>query len=110
MSPEQGSGREVTPSADRYSLAVILYEMLVGELPFTADTPVAVLLKHLSDPPPPLHLRAPDLPSALDKVLDRALAKRPEERYPSGAALVQAVEQAWGLDLPSPPGASGGSP
>jgi tRNA A-37 threonylcarbamoyl transferase component Bud32 len=100
MAPEQGSGREITPSADLYSLAVILYEMLVGELPFTADTPVAVLLKHLSDTPPPLHLRAPDLPPALDKVLDRALAKKPEERYPSGAALVQAVEQACGLGAP----------
>jgi serine/threonine-protein kinase len=76
---------------------VILYEMLVGELPFTADTPVAVLLQHISAPPPPIHLRAPDLPPALDKVLDRALAKKPEERYPSGAALVEAVQQAWGL-------------
>ncbi len=97
MAPEQGSGQEVTCSADLYSLAVILYEMLVGELPFTADTPVAVLLKHISAPPPPIHLRAPDLPPALDKVLDRALAKKPEERYPSGAALVEAVQQAWGL-------------
>ena len=97
MAPEQGSGQEVTCSADLYSLAVILYEMLVGELPFTADTPVAVLLQHISATPPPIHLRAPDLPPALDKVLDRALAKKPEERYPTGAALVQAVQQAWGL-------------
>jgi len=97
MAPEQGSGQEVTCSADLYSLAVILYEMLVGELPFTADTPVAVLLQHISAAPPSIHLRAPDLPPALDKVLERALAKKPEERYPSGAALVQAVEQAWGL-------------
>jgi serine/threonine protein kinase len=71
--------------------------MLAGELPFTADTPVAVLLKHMSDTPPPLHLRALDLPPALDKVLARALAKRPEERFPTGAALVRAVEQAWGM-------------
>jgi tRNA A-37 threonylcarbamoyl transferase component Bud32 len=95
MAPEQGNGGEVTCSADLYSLGVILYEMLAGELPFTADTPVAVLLKHMSDTPPPLRLRALDLPPALDQVLARALAKRPEERFPTGAALVQAVEQAW---------------
>jgi serine/threonine protein kinase len=97
MAPEQGSGGTVTRSADLYSLAVILYEMLVGELPFTADTPVAVLLKHISDRPPSARLRVPNLPPAVDQVLERALAKKPEDRYPSGAALVQALEQAWNL-------------
>ena len=96
MAPEQGSGGTVTCSADLYSLGVILYEMLSGELPFTGDTPVAVLLKHISDTPPPLHLRVPDIPPALDKVLEKALAKKPQDRYPNGAALVHAVEQAWG--------------
>ena len=103
MAPEQGSGGEVTPSADLYSLAVILYELLTGELPFTADTPVAVVLKHISDVPPSVRLRAPDLPPAMDKVLKKALAKHPEERYPNGAALVEAVEEAWGLDAPTWP-------
>ncbi|MBN1661172.1 MAG: serine/threonine protein kinase, partial [Anaerolineae bacterium] len=95
MAPEQGSGSPVTPQADLYSLAVILYEMLTGDLPFTADTPVAVLLKHIADTPPPIHLRAPGLPANLDRVLGRALAKKPEDRYPDGAALVDAVEAAW---------------
>ncbi|HSJ58856.1 MAG TPA: serine/threonine-protein kinase, partial [Anaerolineae bacterium] len=95
MAPEQGSGSPVTPKADLYSLGVILYEMLTGDLPFTADTPVAVLLKHIADTPPPVHLRAPGLPANLDRVLGRALAKKPEDRYPNGAALSAAVEAAW---------------
>jgi tRNA A-37 threonylcarbamoyl transferase component Bud32 len=97
MAPEQGGKQPITYHADLYSLGIILYEMLAGELPFTADTPVAVLLKHMSDSPPPLGMRAPDLPPALDEILERALAKNPEDRYPSGAALVQAVEIALGL-------------
>jgi serine/threonine-protein kinase len=97
MAPEQGGNGQVTRSADLYSLAVILYEMLAGDLPFTGDTPVAVLLKHMSDAPPSIRARAPELPEALAQVMARALAKTPQERYPTGAALVQAVEQAWDL-------------
>jgi len=97
MAPEQSGSGQVTHSADLYSLAVILYEMLTGELPFTADTPVAVLMKHMSDTPPSIRDRAPELPEALARVMDRALAKAPQERYPTGAALVQAVEEAWNL-------------
>jgi serine/threonine-protein kinase len=99
LAPEQGSGGQVSCSADLYSLGIILYEMLTGELPFTADTPVAVLLKHLSDSPPSIRTYVPHLPAALDLVLTRALAKDPAERYPTGTALVQAVEAAWGSIL-----------
>jgi serine/threonine-protein kinase len=80
-------------------LGVILYEMLAGALPFTADTPVAVLLKHISDKPPSVCRHMPDLPQEIDQVLERALDKRPEDRYPTGAALAQALAQAWALDM-----------
>jgi tRNA A-37 threonylcarbamoyl transferase component Bud32 len=104
MAPEQGGNEKVTWSADLYSLSVILYEMLSGALPFTADTPVAVLMKHMSDEPPSIRMRVPDLPAALEQVLDRALAKKPEDRYPTGAALVRAVEAAWDVDQGHPGG------
>jgi hypothetical protein len=99
MSPEQSSGSEITSRADLYSLGIVLYEMLSGELPFTADTPLAVLLKHMNDDPPSILLRTPDMPAAVDNVLKKVLAKEPAKRYPSGAALVQAFTEAWGKTL-----------
>ena len=92
MSPEQASGEEVTHSSDVYALGVVLYEMLVGQLPFSADTPLAVLLMHMSDSPPPARTLMPDLPAGIDDVLNRALAKSPRERFHSAGELVAALE------------------
>lgn len=92
MSPEQGRGIEISPASDVYSLAVVVFEMLVGKLPFTADTPVAVLLKHMTDEPPLPHSLKPDLPAGVDRVMLRALAKDPEERYPSAGKFVSSLE------------------
>ena len=103
MAPEQGGGAR-SPAVPT-SIPWVSYstKCCAGELPFTADTPVAVLLKHISDEPPSIRMRAPDLPSALDLVLERALAKDPGDRYPSASALVKAVEQALETNL-TPPG------
>src|SRR5256884_5227455 len=81
LSPEQARGAPVDPTSDVYSVGVVLYELLTGQVPFTGDTPLEIAMKHLSEPPkPPSELR-PDVPHDLDMVVLRALAKDPADRY-----------------------------
>src|SRR6266404_6226726 len=81
LSPEQARGAPVDPRSDLYSLGIVLYEMLTGNVPFTGDTPLEIAMKHLSEVPvPPSELRD-DVPDDLDLVVLRALAKDPEDRY-----------------------------
>jgi serine/threonine-protein kinase len=96
VAPEQAiSSAVLAPACDIYALGVVLFELLTGRLPFEADTPMGMVLKHLyDDPPRPSSLR-PDLPGALDAVVLRALHKEPDERYPSAGALAQALQTAW---------------
>lgn len=93
MSPEQIRGEQIGPSSDLYSLGVVLYEMLTGRVPFSADTPLAIMYKQLNDPIPLPRTLNPALPQATEAVVLRALAKEPADRYPSGQALVRALEQ-----------------
>lgn len=95
ISPEQiSSSTDVVPQSDFYSLGVILYEVLVGEVPFQGDSVAAIAHGHLRDPiPDPLALN-PDLHPAFVPVLQKALAKTPQGRYPSGKAFVEAVRAA----------------
>lgn len=94
MAPEQANGANVGPSADLYALAVVTYEMLVGRVPFQATTPVAVLTKHLHEPTPLPSTIAPWYGPELDAVFLRALAKNPNERYPTAADFSQALIEA----------------
>jgi serine/threonine protein kinase len=103
MSPEQAKGMAVDMRSDLYSLGIILYEMLVGKVPFDDNSIPAVLVKHLSEmPAPPRQLRA-DLSPALEAVVLRTLEKDPEKRYQSAEELSQGLEQALVGVAPLPP-------
>jgi eukaryotic-like serine/threonine-protein kinase len=81
LSPEQARGAPVTASSDLYSVAIVLYEMLTGKVPFSGDSAIEIAMKHLNElPKPPSKIR-PEIPEELDQVVLRALAKAPEDRY-----------------------------
>ena len=88
MSPEQGHGVPLDERSDLYSLGVVLYEMLTGEKPYSAETPLAVIYKHANAPIPVL----PVALAHLQPLLQGLLAKKPEDRYPSAAAIVAAID------------------
>ncbi len=96
MSPEQGAGKPVGPASDLYSLGVLLYEMLTGKPPFAAATPVMVVMKHISEPPPPVADAAPvPLPVPLQRLVAALLAKDAGDRPGSArevGALLEGIE------------------
>src|SRR5690348_7308706 len=92
MSPEQAVGdKEVDGRSDLYSLGVLGYQMLAGRLPFTAGNPMALLLKHVSEAPAPIVELRPDAPKSLRDVIERALMKSPEDRWPNASAMREAL-------------------
>jgi serine/threonine-protein kinase len=94
IAPEQVVGRPATEASDRYALAVAAFELLVGERPFTAEHFAAQARQHLEEEPPRASSRNGKLPGALDEVLMRGMAKRPEDRWPSAGQFADAVAHA----------------
>ena len=93
LSPEQARGAPVTPASDLYSVGVVLYEMLTGQVPFGGDSAIEIAMKHLNETPkPPSHVRR-NIPFELDQVVLRALAKDPEDRYQTAEDLAADLDR-----------------
>lgn len=94
ISPEQAQREEtIDGRSDLYSLGIIAFEMLTGVQPFEGDSPLAVILKHIHDQSPSIRAVNPDLPPALDEVIQRSMAKDPQDRFPSGRSFIQAFRK-----------------
>lgn len=92
MSPEQGMGLEVDGRSDVYSLGMVLYEMVAGRLPFQADSPVSYIYKHVHETPPPVSKFRQGIPAGVAAIVNKAVAKKPDQRYTSAQEFVTAIE------------------
>jgi serine/threonine-protein kinase len=98
VSPEQALGQPVTVQSDLYSLGVVLYEMLTGEVPFQGDSPVAVAMRHVREEVPDVQEQRAELAAATASVVDRAVAKDLAQRYPDAASMVADLEEALAIE------------
>ncbi|MBQ3791693.1 MAG: PASTA domain-containing protein, partial [Clostridia bacterium] len=92
ISPEQASGKPIDNRSDFYSLGVMMYEMLGGRLPFTADNPVTVAMMQITASPAPLSTLNANIPKGLEQIVSRAMAKDPDDRYQNAAEMLHVIE------------------
>src|SRR5947209_502357 len=98
VSPEQALGQPVTGQSDLYSLGIVLYEMLAGEVPFKGESQVAVAMKHVREPLPDVQRSRPEVSAALAAVIDRATAKHPGDRYANDTELIADLEDVLAIE------------
>ena len=94
MSPEQCTGEQIGPASDQYSLAIVLYRIASGQMPFDGETPLALALKQINEPLPPPREINPRIPLAIEKVLTKALSKRPDDRFDTMDEFNEAFQEA----------------
>ena len=92
LSPEQANGERGDERSDQYSLGVVAYELLTGQVPYGGDNLMAIAMRHVRDPVPSVRALRPDVPERVDSVVAKAMAKRPEDRFESMDALAAALE------------------
>jgi serine/threonine-protein kinase len=98
VSPEQALGHEVGPQSDLYSLGIVMFEMLTGDVPFSGENQVAVAMKHVREELPDVQMRRPEVSSALAAVIDRATAKELDQRYSDDAELIADLEDVLSIE------------